>query len=93
MAASSLPLGVDALCVLVAERKKRDALEIYKGDLMWSLLSSVHALAGGRERIPSCSEMYEKIFEDSLSKKERAIAENRRVIQAAEDGIAQFLEE
>lgn len=44
--------------MVLEERAKREMLAVYVGDLVWSVLGCLHALGGGKARIPSCSEMY-----------------------------------
>lgn len=49
MARSFTPLRAQALALLLYEREKREARDIYLGNLQWSLLHNVYALGGGKD--------------------------------------------
>lgn len=62
-------MGCAALGILMEEREKADALEAYRGDLMWSILGTLHRMAGADLHAPSYSEMLGLIDREHTGKK------------------------
>lgn len=84
---SGIPPRAGAVALLMLEKRKRDVLRAYVGDILVGLLSSLHSLGGSSLVIPTYSEVLESL-ETGVSlkdfqkrRKERTIEETNRAVQ------------
>lgn len=61
MASCSIPLRPGALALLLREREIQDVLDIYRGNLLWSVLASIHGLRGRELKLPTYGEKYAEL--------------------------------
>lgn len=88
LCAANVPMGCAALGILLEEREKADALEAYRGNLVWSILGTLHRMAGADLHTPSYSEMLGLIDRKSHWK-ERAMT-NDDVRKSVENTLRRF---
>lgn len=61
MASCSIPLRPRSLALLLREREKQDVLNVYRGNLLWSVLASIHGLRGHELKLPTYGEKYAEL--------------------------------
>lgn len=61
LASSVVPMRPAALALLMHERGVEDTLRAYQGDLLWSVLVSLHAIHKSHADIPSYSDMVDRL--------------------------------
>ena len=61
MASCSIHLRPKALAMLLHEREMQDVLDIYRGNLLWSVLASIHGLRGHELKLPTYGEKYAEL--------------------------------
>lgn len=88
LCAANIPIGCAALCILLEEKEKAEALEAYRGDLLWSVLGTLHRMAGAELNSPSCSEMLELI--DKRRNSKRKVFTNEEVRKSVENTLKRF---
>ena len=91
IAASSTPFRPSGLALLLKERTKRETLQIYLGNLQWSILAGIHSLGGSDLQLLSYSELWDAVYQQSEDKKTRAKREAEQVRNATANMIAHFL--
>jgi hypothetical protein len=89
MAESAVPMRPGCLALWMQERAKREALEIYQGDICWSILKSIHVIHKSDADIMSCSDMADKLW--PWRKPQRRQITNQQVIGRVEDMLDTFL--
>ena len=87
MASSCVPLRSAPLSMLIAERKKTELLQVYAGNIQWSILATLHQLGGGKCSAPSYSEMWQRVRKESDLTRERSVS---RVQEAVNSFFALF---
>ena len=65
-------------------------LEAYKGDLVWSILASVHAMCKSKITAPSYSDMVERLSGKPQKKKHGQQMTNAEAVAAVEDMLDLF---
>lgn len=90
LASSSVPLRPASLAILLAEREKKDALQAYHGDLVWSILCSIHAMCKQPLKISSYSDMVDRIYHPKKDKPTKELT-NNQVLQHVDDMLDMFL--
>lgn len=88
LAASALPLSVYALAALLLEKQRQETLTDYTGGLLHALTCAVYGMGGQQLDIPTPAQMREKLWGE-----EAAESGEEATVQAAFDGIFQFLRE
>lgn len=88
LASSSIPLRPSSLALLISEREKTEALAVYKGDLLWSILGSLHAMCKSKLTAPSYSDMVSRMR--GLHEDKKTLT-NAEVLERVDDMISQFL--
>lgn len=53
MSSSSIPLRPRELAILLHERAIQEAMDVYRGNLLWSVLASIHGLAKHELTLPT----------------------------------------
>lgn len=61
MASCSIPLRPRALALLLREREIQDALDVYRGNLLWSVLQATHLLRGHELTLPTYGDMFAEL--------------------------------
>lgn len=61
MAHCSIPLRPRSLALLIHERETQDLLDIYRGNLLWSVLQDIHFLCGHELTLPTYGDMYAEL--------------------------------
>lgn len=89
LASSAVPLRPDTLALLMHERAVEEALRAYQGDLTWSILQSLHAMCKSRAKIPSYSDMVDKLRPKRETKRQELT--NDQVIARVNDMLNTFL--
>lgn len=86
----SIPLRVGSLRLLMQERMEQKTLETYRGDLLWSILASLHAMCKSKIKAPSYSEMVERLSGKPQQKKHGRYMTNEETIAAVENMLDLF---
>lgn len=88
LCAANVPVGCAALGILLEEREKIDVLEAYRGDLLWSILGTLHGIAGADLHVPSYSEML-GLVDRKAHRQERSMT-NDDVRKSVENTLRRF---
>lgn len=72
---------------MYVERKKREALQTYLGDVQWAILTNLLKMGGSKTDPPSYSETKEKLY--GTSKKPERLT-NEQTMSAVVDMLAQY---
>lgn len=90
MAHCSIPLRVWSLRLLMLERMDQRTLETYRGDLLWSILASMHGMCKSEIKAPSYSDMVERLSGKPQKKKHGQYMTNEQAIAAVENMLDLF---
>ena len=88
LCAANIPMGCAALGVLLEEQEKADVMDAYRGDLLWSILGTLHRMAKADLHAPSYSEMLEMVDQRQNSK--RKVITNDDVRRNVENTLRRF---
>ncbi len=86
----SIPLRVGSLRLLMRERMDQRTLETYRGDLLWSILASLHGMCKSKVKAPSYSDMVERLNGKPQKKKRGQHMTNEQTIAAVENMLDLF---
>lgn len=72
MASCSVPLRTRSLAILLREREIQEAMDIYSGNMLWSVLASIHAIAKHDLTLPTYGKKYAELrgLENGARKRE-----------------------
>lgn len=92
MASSAIPLRPRALALLIHEREIAEALDVYRGNLLWSVLASIRGLAKHELTLPTYGDKLAELRRNELDGEKAADRmSNQQVVHRALDGIKAFL--
>lgn len=77
---STLPLSLPMLAALLEYRMKKEVLDVYKADLLWSFLKSFCASRGAEIELVSYSEVWREVFLDETSPKRKTAEDIRAIV-------------
>ena len=89
IAASSVPLRPAGLALLLKEQTKRNTLQIYAGNIQWSILQALHSMAKSELKTPTYSDVWDMITAEE-SKESSQKKEVEEVRQAVWDMLNRF---
>ena len=87
MAQCRIPLRVSGLVLLLSEEQKQRTLRAYQGDILWSILASVHAMSKSKLKAPSYSDMVEQLYGKGKAVSKQS---NQEVIDKVEKMLSMF---
>lgn len=91
LASSAVPLRPASLALVLQERNVEDALAAYRGDLLWSVLMSMHAMCKSEADVPSYSDMVHRL-RGRIDPKPRQMT-NEQIIDRVTDMLDIFCKE
>ena len=86
----SIPLRAGSLRLLMQERMDQRTLDTYRGDLLWSILASLHNMCKSKIKAPSYSDMVERLSGKPQKKRKGQYMTNEQTVAAVEDMLDLF---
>lgn len=92
MASCAIPLRPRALYTLLKEREIREAMDVYRGNLLWSVLASLHGMAKHELTIPSYGQKLAELRGmENRVEAPRSTLSNRQVVARVQDMFKTFM--
>ena len=89
MASSSIPLRPRSLALLMRERYIAETMDVYRGNLLWSVLASLHGLAKRELTMPSYGKKYAELRGLKKAERKKEMT-NDQVIDRVKDMFRTF---
>ena len=89
LCSSTIPLRAQSLALLLEQQRMSEMMDVYQGDLLWSILGTLHSLVGSKLRAPSYSTLIQEIQNENSPKNK--VITNNEVKKSIENTFRRYL--